>query len=144
MAISLDWNIKGLSKDGVKRGDYCEAIAMEWIRSRWPHSQILDTRVGPHGIDFAVLLPNTMDGRLLVIVEVKAAKSRLSKAKGNTPAQMSEQWILERVRKHQKLRSEAAKCTYAFKEIIRVNPEIKKNSLMKHTGEKIDLSEFKE
>ncbi|MBF0378486.1 MAG: hypothetical protein HQK72_13545 [Desulfamplus sp.] len=143
MNIYLDLNIEGIAQNGVSRGDYCEAIAMQWINARWPHSQIIDTRVGPHGIDFAVLLPNTMDGKLLAIVEVKAAKARLAKAKGNTPAQMSEQWILERIRKHKTLRIEAKGCNYAFKEIIRVNPEKKKVSLMKHTGEKVDLSEFK-
>lgn len=143
MKIEIDWNVESLSKDGISRGDYCEAIAEQWIKSRWPYCKIIDTRVGSHGIDFAVVLPNTMDGKLLVIVEVKAAKARLSKATSSSPAQMSEIWIIDRIKKHPELFSEAKECIYGFKELIRVNPEKRKITLMKHTGEKIDLSKFK-
>ncbi len=143
MSIHLNWDIDEISKNGVSRGDYCEAIAEQWIKLRWPPCRIIDTRVGPHGIDFAAILPNTLDGKLLAIVEVKAAKSRLSKAKGRSPAQMSEAWILERIRKHPELFEEAKDCTYAFKELIRVNPEKRIVTLMKQTGEKVDLSEFR-
>jgi len=139
----INWDIDGLSKNGTTRGDYCEAIAVQWIKLRWPPCRVIDTRVGPHGIDFAAILPNTLDGKLLAIIEVKAAKARLAKATDTRPAQMSELWILQRIRKHPALREVVKGCNYAFKELIRVNPEKRRISLMKQTGEKIDLSEFR-